>query len=189
MKYSWGSGVDRATRVTRWLSIPMPCLIGWGVLSPFHAIPFAWFNRGELVRTRFDSVFYRAAASVCFPAKCRSQPSLALPAARKAIMHSCGPGYIPEKVLVVSFTMVFWKSAESGRCRLFTSLATTLKGSFEWRKRDPRGLVGLPDSFSIRALSLSVIVIMFSEILATYYSQTKRSVPLKITLMNSLFEY
>ena len=51
-----------------------------GVSSPpFHAIPFALFNRGELVRARFDAVFYSDAASVCFPAKCSSRPSLELP--------------------------------------------------------------------------------------------------------------
>lgn len=46
---------------------------------PFQAIPFAWFNRGELVSARFDSVFYSDAASVCFPAKCSSWPSLSFP--------------------------------------------------------------------------------------------------------------
>jgi len=34
---------------------------------PFHAIPFALFNRGELVSARFDSFFCSDAAPVCFP--------------------------------------------------------------------------------------------------------------------------
>ena len=75
-------------------------------LDSFHATPFAWVNWGNLVCARLDSVFYNDAASVCFSAKRSSRPSLALPPVLWAIRHSGDLGYIPEEVLVASFTTI-----------------------------------------------------------------------------------
>ena len=51
--------------------------------SVIYSVPFDRIvqkaYRGELVSARFDSVFYSDAVAVCFPAKCSSRPSLALP--------------------------------------------------------------------------------------------------------------
>jgi len=143
MKYNWRSGVDRATRAIWWLSIPTPCLIDWGTLALPHFTPHPSPGSIGVILfaqdlTQFYTIMQRP---YVFPPNVLVGPVLPF---LQSYRQSC------TVVILDTYPRKYWwplLQRFASRCRWFRSLVTSLKARLERTRQDPRGLVGLRNSF------------------------------------------